>query len=165
MLVLNKEGLRDRAAWTEKGYQLPGYDRAAMKAYTHDHPVWVHFGAGNIFRAFQCNAVERMLEAGSMKSGIIAVEGFDYEIVEKGYWPVDDYTLLVTLKADGSVEKKVIGSIAESCVLDSGNEAEYARLREIFANPSLQMCTFTITEKGYSLVNAKGETLDRKSVV
>ena len=31
--------------------------------------------------------------------------------------------------------------------------------KEIFANPSLQMATFTITEKGYSLVNGKGEQL------
>jgi fructuronate reductase len=33
------------------------------------------------------------------------------------------------------------------------------RLRELFANPSLQMASFTITEKGYSLVNGKGEML------
>ena len=159
MLTFNDAGLRDRGAWLEKGYRLPEYDRTAMRQYTHEHPVWVHFGAGNIFRAFQCNAVERMLAEGKMRSGIIAVEGFDYEIVEKGYRPCDDYTLLVTLKANGSVEKKVIGSIAESCILDSGNAAEYGRLREIFSNPELQLCTFTITEKGYSLVNAKGEML------
>lgn len=45
----------------------------------------------------------------------------------------------------------------ESLILDSKNEAEYARLREIFKNPSLQMASFTITEKGYATANAKGE--------
>ena len=33
------------------------------------------------------------------------------------------------------------------------------RLKEIFSQDSLQIVTFTITEKGYSLVNGKGEEL------
>ena len=159
MLILTDSGLRDRAAWLAKGYRLPGYDRAEMTAATADHPRWVHFGAGNIFRAFPCHAVQRLLDAGRMDTGIIAVEGYDYEIVEKGYRPCDNLSLLVTLKTDGSVEKTVVGSIAESCILDSGNEAEFAPLRQVFANPSLQMATFTVTEKGYSLADGKGETL------
>ena len=65
----------------------------------------------------------------------------------------------MTLKADGSIEKTVIGSIAESCILDSENDAEYSRLKEIFSSDSLQLCTFTVTEKGYSLVNGRGEQL------
>ena len=157
--MLSLKNPENRGEWLEKGYTLPAFDRAAMRQETARHPVWVHFGAGNIFRAFQCNAVQRMLNEGKMKSGLIAVEGFNYEIIEKGYWPNDDYTLLVTLKADGSVEKTVIGSIAESHILDSENEKETARLKEIFVQPTLQMVSFTITEKGYSLVNGKGETL------
>ena len=53
----------------------------------------------------------------------------------------------------------MVQSIAESLPLDSNNESAYARLKEIFTNKSLQMATFTITEKGYSLVNGKGEQL------
>ncbi len=159
MLKLNENGLQNRAEWIEKQYILPTFDRKAMIENTKAAPAWVHFGAGNIFRAFQCAAAQKMLDAGEMKTGIIAVEGFDYEIIEKGYWPCDNYSLLVTLKADGQIEKTVIGSIAESHILDSGNEAEYSRLVDVFRNPSLQMATFTITEKGYSLVNGKGETL------
>ena len=34
-----------------------------------------------------------------------------------------------------------------------------ARLKEIFVNPSLQMASFTITEKGYSLKDSKGDYL------
>ena len=159
MLTLNEQGLATRYEWEAKGYTLPKFDRVKMIEETKKAPQWVHFGAGNIFRAFQCAAAQKMLNAGEMSTGIVAVEGFDYEIVEKGYRPNDNYSLFVTLKADGSVEKTVIGSIAESCILDSENEAEYSHLKEIFANPSLQMVTFTITEKGYSLVNAQGETL------
>ena len=159
MLELNEAGLKDRSAWEGKGYTLPAFDRQKMIAETLKSPRWVHFGAGNIFRAFQCNAVQRLLNAGSMDTGIIAVEGFDYEIIEKGYRPNDNYSLLVTLHADGSVDKTVIGSIAASYILDSQNDAEFGSLKAIFENPALQMASFTITEKGYSLVNGQGETL------
>ena len=156
MLTLNEKGLQNRSEWLEKGYTLPAFDRAAMIARTAESPAWVHFGAGNIFRAFQCAAMQKLLDAGETDTGIVAVEGFDYEIVEKGYRPCDNYTLLVTLKADGKVEKTVIGSIAESCILDSGNEAEYDHLKAIFTSPSLQMASFTITEKGYAVRDAQG---------
>jgi fructuronate reductase len=159
MLTLNEQGLATRYEWEAKGYTLPKFDRVKMIEETKKAPQWVHFGAGNIFRAFQCAAAQKMLNDGKMSTGIVAVEGFDYEIVEKGYRPNDNYSLFVTLKADGSVEKTVIGSIAESCILDSENEAEYSHLKDIFTNPSLQLVTFTITEKGYSLVNAQGDTL------
>lgn len=158
-MKLSTEGLKNQQEWLEKGYHLPQYDRAAMIAETRENPVWVHFGAGNIFRAFQANLAQRLLEEGAAKSGITVCEGFDYEIVEKQYRPHDDLSVLVTLKADGTIEKSVIGSIGESTILDSENDAEYSRLKEIFSKDSLQLCTFTVTEKGYSLVNGKGEEL------
>ena len=158
-MKFSTEGLKNQQEWLEKGYHLPQYDRAAMIAETRENPVWVHFGAGNIFRAFQANLAQRLLEEGSAKAGITVCEGFDYEIVEKQYRPHDDLSVLVTLKADGTIEKSVIGSIGESTILDSENDAEYTRLKEIFSRDSLQLCTFTVTEKGYSLVNGKGEEL------
>ena len=158
-MKLSTEGLKNQQEWLEKGYHLPQYDRAAMIAETRENPVWVHFGAGNIFRAFQANLAQRLLEEGSAKAGITVCEGFEYEIVEKQYRPHDDLSVLVTLKADGTIEKSVIGSIGESTILDSENDAEYTRLKEIFSRDSLQLCTFTVTEKGYSLVNGKGEEL------
>ena len=50
-MKLSTEGLKNQQEWLEKGYHLPQYDRAAMIAETRENPVWVHFGAGNIFRA------------------------------------------------------------------------------------------------------------------
>ena len=145
--------------WKDKGFFVPSFDREKMIEETKANPEWVHFGAGNIFRAFQANLAQRMLEQGFNDKGLTVVEGFDYEIIEKMYRPHDNLSLLVTLKANGSVEKSVIASIAESCILDSANAAEFERLKEIFSSDSLKMTTFTITEKGYSLVNAAGETL------
>jgi fructuronate reductase len=158
-MKLTIEGLKNKEEWLSKGYKLPAFDIEAVAAETKAHPVWVHFGAGNIFRAFHANLAQRMIEAGEMKSGITVVEGYDYEIIEKQYRPHDNLSVLVTLKADGNVEKTVIGSIGESCILDSENKAEFDRLKEIFTADSLQLVTFTITEKGYALVNGRGEEL------
>lgn len=158
-MKLNKAGLRNSSEWVSNGYQLPKYDRDEMIKNTKENPFWVHFGAGNIFRAFQANISQNLLNEGVLDRGITVVEGFDYEIIEKKYRPNDNYSILVTLKADGKIEKTVVGSIGESCILDSNNEKEFARLKEIFAKESLQLATFTITEKGYSLVDAQGEIL------
>lgn len=156
---LSRVDLENRAQWEEKGYQLPAFDRDAVAAATKENPFWIHFGAGNIFRAFQANVVQNLLNAGALDRGLVVAEGFDYEIIEKMNRPHDDYTLLVTLKADGNIEKTIVGSVVESCILDSENEKEFARLREIFEKDSLQMASFTITEKGYSLVDGKGNLL------
>lgn len=147
----------DRDAFLAAGYHLPEFDYDTVHKNTVEHPHWIHFGAGNIFRAFQANVAQNLLNSGVLDTGLIAAEGYDYEIIEKSYRPHDNLSILATLKADNTVEKTIVGSIMESLILDSKNEAEYARLREIFKNPSLQMASFTITEKGYTTANAKGE--------
>lgn len=75
------------------------------------------------------------------------------------YVPHDNLGIAVTLKADGTIDKNVVGSIAEALPLDSANEPAFARLKNIFTNNSLQMATFTITEKGYCLTDAGGGLL------
>lgn len=159
-MKLTLEGIRaGKAEYLAKGYRLPEFDYEKVKKNTLERPTWIHFGAGNIFRAFQANVMQNLLNQGITDVGLIAAEGYDYEIIEKSNRPHDNLSLLATLKAAGTVEKTVVGSIMESLILDSENEKEYGRLMEIFRNPSLQMASFTITEKGYSLVNGKGELL------
>lgn len=136
-----------------KDFNVPKYDLNLVKTKTYDNPYWIHFGAGNLFRAFHANIVERLLNEKELDRGLIVAEGYDYEIVEKMYWPYDNRHILVTLKADGSVSKSLIASVCESLVLDEDNENQINRLKEIFTKDSLQMATFTITEKGYSLNN------------
>ena len=159
-MKLTREGIKkDKTEFLAKGYQLPTFDYEAVAAKTYANPTWIHFGAGNIFRAFQANVVQTLLNEGVLDTGLIAAEGYDYEIIEKSNRPHDNLSLLATLKSNNTVEKTVVGSITESLILDSQNEKEYSRLKEIFANPSLQMASFTITEKGYSLVDGKGDLL------
>ena len=156
---LNEQGLKDRAAWEEKGYELPAFDRKKVTENTKAAPRWIHFGAGNIFRAFQANAAQRLLNEGVIDTGLTVAEGYDYEIIEKMNRPHDGYSILVTLKADGKLEKTVVGSIVESLALDRENTEDFSRLTEIFSGDSLQMASFTITEKGYSLTDAGGALL------
>lgn len=158
-MLLTNNGLLDKKAYLEKGYILPEYDREKVLINTEKNPEWIHFGAGNIFRAFQGNLMDRLLEMGAVDTGLVVCEGYDYEIVEKMNRPHDDLSILVTLKADGTTEKKVIGSIVKSHVLDDKNLLEMEALRKIFAKPSLKMASFTITEKGYVVKTSEGEML------
>ena len=153
---LTDTGLQERQAWEKAGIEIPSYDRAAMVKKTKEAPGWVHFGAGNIFRGFIAGLQDALLEEGLADTGIIAAETFDFDIMDKIYEPFDDLALLITLKADGSTEKKVIASIAEGVKADSADAQEWERLRTIFISPSLQMVSFTITEKGYALKGADG---------
>lgn len=152
-------GEGNRKEWEEKGYSLPRYDVAQVAEATRENPFWVHFGAGNLFRAFHAVIAQNLLDAGVLERGILVAEGFDYEITEKMYAPHDNLGIAVTLKADGTIGKKVVGSVGEALPLDSADKPAFARLKEIFARDSLQMATFTITEKGYSLTGATGEPL------
>ena len=74
---------KDAAAWAEKGVKLPKFDIATVRSQTKATPEWVHFGAGNIFRGFIGSLSQRLLEAGLSKTGIIACDTFDYEVIDK----------------------------------------------------------------------------------
>ena len=147
-MLLTNEGLKNRQDFA--GYRLPCFNREEVIKKTMEHPAWLHFGAGNIFKAFQADACQRLLEAGHCDTGIIAVERRKKQEDEN-----DGLFIKVTLKSDGNVEKAVIASVSEQLFL-YGDEA---RLTEIFENPSLQMVSFTITEKGYLIRDINGDYL------
>lgn len=158
-MKLNEQGIKEKKQWEAAGYRLPEFDRQKMITATKENPFWIHFGAGNLFRAFQANAVQKLLNKRILDRGLIVAEGYDYEIIEKMLHPHDDLSILVTLKADGTIEKTVTGSVAESLALDSSDKKAFARLKEIFCKDSLQMASFTITEKGYGLTDGSGRVI------
>lgn len=159
MLNLNQASLAEQSAWEKIRVALPQYDRAAMVDATKKSPTWVHFGAGNIFRGFVAVLQQRLLNAGLAKQGIIAADTFDYDIIDKIYAPFDNLTMMVTLNPDGTTSREIIGSVAEGLRADSADAAHFGRLREVFRSPSLQMTSFTITEKGYALTRPDGTFL------
>lgn len=160
MLRLNRDSLKaQRLAWETAGVELPKFDLDTVTRNTHANPQWVHFGAGNIFRGFVANAHQKLLDSGKADTGIIAADTFDFEMIDKVYKPYDNLTLLVLMNANGDFQKKIIGSIVEAVAADKNREADYARLIEVFENPGLQLASFTITEKGYSLTGPTGQYL------
>ena len=153
IMKLNDTNLQDKIFWESKGYALPQFDRGAVRKRTTQTPVWLHFGAGNIFRAFIAMLQQRLLNDGLQDTGIIAAEGYDYEIIDTAYKPFDNLSISVTLIPDGSTKKDVVGSILE-CV--KADDDGMNRLKEIFAAESLQMVSLTITEKGYDILRGDG---------
>lgn len=155
-MKLNYQELQKRDEWEKAGFALPEFNIDEVTKETKENPVWIHMGAGNIFRAFTANVQQNILNDGKAKYGIIAAEGFDYEIIDLMYRPHDNLGVLVTLKADGSIEKTVVASVVESVALNQQDDVQWSRLKEIFSSKSLQMVSFTITEKGYNLFDAEG---------
>ncbi len=156
-MKLSLNGIANAAEWEKAGYHLPAYDIAEVTENTNKAPEWVHFGAGNIFRAYHARLAQELIEKGLMKTGIVVAEGFDYEIIDKAYKPYDNLSILAILKADGKVDKNVIASVTASVKLDTEVKDDFDYLRKAFENKSLQLATFTITEKGYSLKGNDGE--------
>ncbi len=159
-MKLNLESLKDEIKWREQGIEIPRFDLEKVKDNTIRNPQWVHFGAGNIFRGFVANAYQTLLNSEKANTGIVAVESFDTEVIDKVYKPFDNLSILVSMRSDGEFYKKVIASVTESLKATKENEEDHQRLVSIFENPSLQMASFTITEKGYAIKNAKDEFLD-----
>ena len=125
-----------------------------VKEETKKSPAWVHFGIGNIFRVFIGGIADGLLEEGVLDRGITCVETFDYDVVDKIYAPYDNLGLNVILHGDGTREYKVLGALAEAVKAQSSDAEQWNRLKEIFAAKSLQLVSFTITEKGYALQKA-----------
>ncbi len=160
-MYLTDEGIKtERDRYLQKGYIMPDFDRDVIKENTRKNPEWIHFGAGNIFRTFMGNIADRLISAGAVDTGLVVCEGYDYELVEKMYRPHDNLSILVTLGADRTLEKKVIAGVVSSYVLDSGYRQDCEELKRIFESASLKMCSFTITEKGYAVSKGTGELYD-----
>ncbi len=155
-MKLSLNSLAERAFWQAHGYDLPEYDVAEIIEATRQSPLWLHLGAGNIFRAFLAHAQQRLLNQGDGTRGIIVAEGFDTEIIERVYQPADNLSIFARLKSDESVDKIVLASVVESLRMDSAFAEDFARLKDIVAHPDLQMISLpqgrhqdlaTVTEK------------------
>lgn len=153
---ISYKSIQDREAWERIGVKLPSFDWKDMYAETAAYPTWVHFGAGSLFRGFHAMLQQNLIEQGLVKGGLYTAETFDYEMVEDSYAPYDNLSILVTLMPDGTMEKTVVGTVAGGLRADPAFPEDYERLCDIFRSPSLQMVTFTITEKGYALTGMDG---------
>lgn len=160
---LSKENLKNTEFWNSINVVLPKYDIDKVKEATAKAPTWLHVGGGNIFRAFIARINQRLLNQGLTDTGIIVCGTMDYENFERVYKPFDNLSIICDLKPDGNTGYEIIGNITEAVAANYDITENIARLNEIASNPSLQIISFTITEKGYALRDADGKLYDAAS--
>ena len=137
MLKLQVNSIKQHSdAFEEAGVSLPRYDIDGMRERTKREPIWIHFGAGNIFRSFIAALVQDSLNEGLTDKGIIAAESFDFGIVDAIYKPHDNLSLLVKMHANGMFGKELIGSVAESVTTNYANQKDWTRLQQVFCEAS-----------------------------
>lgn len=151
-MKLSLETLKEKDFWLKRHYKLPLFDIQKVTHNTKKHPTWLHFGAGNIFKTLLASLQQKLLDDNFAHTGIIVCETFDEEIIEKTYRPFDNLSIACTLKSSGTIEKNIIASITESLT-----KKDIKRLKEIMESETLQIVTFTVTEKGYIIKNTQGE--------
>ena len=89
-MKLNRASLADKAGWAAAHVELPQYDVAAVAEATEKAPTWVHFGTGNIFRAYIAALAQRMLNEGLTDKGLLMANTNDPAILDIAYTPFDN---------------------------------------------------------------------------
>ena len=148
---------QDRAAFEKAGVRIPSFDIAALQERTRRNPVWLHFGAGNIFRGFIAELQQELIEKGLASCGIQTLSAYDGAIIDKVYRPHDCLTLGVTLLPDGRTELEAIASVTHGFKLNGTAPSDEQEALRLAVSPTLQMISYTITEKGYALRGIDGK--------
>lgn len=161
MVKVTLDGIQDKNAFAKLNVELPKFNVKEVKAYSAENPQWVHFGAGNIFRGFVASLQQDLLNKGLAKAGIQTVSCYDGAIIDDVYKPHNELTLEVTLLPDTNVNLKVIGSVVHGFKLNGSAPEDESVVRKLFTKKSLQMLSYTITEKGYALTDIKGNFLEQ----
>ncbi len=128
---------------------VPQYNRENIKTGI------VHVGVGGFHRAHQAMYLDQLLhDVSNVNWGICGVALLHYD--QKIYNTLKDqdglYTLVVK-ELDGSLTKRVIGSITEYLYAPDSSKAVIEKM----ASPEVKIITLTITEGGYNLNEATGE--------
>lgn len=64
MKLSRRSIVQNKSEWEKLGYTLPEYNIDEMLKKTSENPIWVHFGAGNIFRAFPAGGLPETFKQG-----------------------------------------------------------------------------------------------------
>lgn len=143
----------------ERGVRLPAYDVAALKQAGVEQPVWIHFGGGNLYRAFHAQIAQDLADKGLLTRGVVVAETFRPFTLDEVYGPYNYDILQVVMNADGTLDERVLAVTAGGIFANSRRPEDLARAKRYFESPELQLATFTITEKGYGLRDAEGNLL------
>lgn len=159
MVKITDDYSQNKAAFESANIKVPTFDQATMTKETLASPHWVHFGGGNLFRAFHAAIANKLLESGKSKTGVIVAETYDDAVVNDIYGKYNNRVVRVVTKADGSQDRELFASVADAIFAGpvGDDTTSFDRLKEIFKQASLQVVSFSITEKGYHLQNGAGE--------
>lgn len=155
MVEITDNYLTNKKEFTDAGIKVPNYDIKAKTGATR----WVHFGGGNLFRAFHAAIANQLLDSGDLDSGIVVAETHDKGVVDDVYRKFNNRILRVITHEDGQFEKELFASVSDALFFDQSNPDGWKKLFKIFENPALQLATFSITEKGYNLWDSQGNLL------
>ncbi|WP_295728743.1 mannitol dehydrogenase family protein [uncultured Limosilactobacillus sp.] len=158
MVKITDDYKQDQQAFAKAGIKVPTYSQTEITEKTLKAPRWVHFGGGNLFRAFHAAIASHLIDAGKLDSGIIVVDTHDDSIIKNVYQKFNNRMLRVITKADGSQERELFAPVADAIYAGPATEddSSLTKLKKIFNQDSLQLATFSITEKGYALKDAEG---------
>lgn len=158
MLAL-KKWQDQRTEFEEAGIKLPQNDVDAAREAGKQQPRWVHFGGGNLYRAFHAEIAQDLMDAGELDRGVVVAETFRPFTVDEVYKPYNCDILQVIMNADGTLDERVLACTADAIFANPERPEDYERMGRYFESPELQLATFTITEKGYGLTGADGSLM------
>ncbi|MTV83300.1 mannitol dehydrogenase family protein [Secundilactobacillus folii] len=159
MVKITDDYLNNKAAFAKANIKVPTYDAKKVADKTLQSPTWVHFGGGNLFRAFHASIANQLIESGKSDTGVIVAETYDDGVVSGIYGKYNNRIVRVVTKADGSQDRELFAPVAKAIYAGPANEdaSGFEELEKIFENDSLQVVSFSITEKGYHLKNGDGD--------
>ena len=131
------------------GVAIPSFDRSEVKTGI------VHFGVGGFHRAHMAMALDSLMSSGrALEWGICGVGLLPFDLRMRDALTDQDCLYSLTLKhADGTLEPRVIGSIAEYLYAPDNPEAVIEKL----ADETTRIVSLTITEGGYNFDRVNGE--------
>ena len=131
------------------GVAMPSFDRSEVKTGI------VHFGVGGFHRTHMAMALDSLMSTGrALEWGICGVGLMPFDLRMRDALTDQDCLYSLTLKhADGTLEPRVIGSVAEYLYAPDSPEAVIEKL----ADETTRIVSLTITEGGYNFDRVTGE--------
>lgn len=158
-MVSLKNWQSDREELERMGVDLPAYDVDAVRRAGCEQPRWIHFGGGNLYRAFHAQIAQALADKGLLDRGVVVAETFRPFTLDEVYAPYNFDILQVVMNSDGTLDERVLAITAGGVFANAQRPEDLERAKRYFESDELQMTTFTITEKGYGLRDAAGELL------
>lgn len=156
MVKLLDDYENENAKFQKCGIKVPQYNQDEITKAGIKNPQWVHFGGGNLFRSYHALIAQNLLNQHEMAGGITVVEAHGDQLIKDIYQRYHNRSLSVILNNDGSISQELVASVAQSIYYNHQNPDGWEKMAEIFKQPSLQLATLSITEKGYSLRDING---------